>query len=154
MNEGELLDENLAEERLQESEFSIASACKRFANLIIDTICYYLVVILLVFFLTLIGLSRWITESSAPGNEPALYLFVFGVHFLYYSSLETIFGKTVGKMITKTKVVNQYGSRITFGEAAGRSLSRLIPFESFTFFRNHPVGLHDRLPKTRVVDDR
>jgi uncharacterized RDD family membrane protein YckC len=72
----------------------------------------------------------------------------------YYIGMESLFGKTFGKFITRTRVVNSAGGPPSFGQVVGRSLARFIPFEAFSFFggKGHPVGWHDSLSNTRVVD--
>lgn len=113
--------------------------------MIIDVICYYILMIILAVIFDLVGLG------IDFNNTLMVYAFGLPVHFLYHSSLETVFGKTVGKMITKTRVVDEGGDKINFSEAAVRSLCRFIPFEAFTFLGSG-LGLHDRLSKTRVIN--
>ena len=67
--------------------------------------------------------------------------------------MEFSLGKTVGKMLTKSTVVREDGGRITLGQAFGRSLCRLIPFDAFSFLGSTAVGWHDSISKTRVVKD-
>jgi len=73
---------------------------------------------------------------------------------LYYVVLEGLTGRTIGKLLTGTKVVAEEGGVPTFGQIVGRSLSRLIPFEPFSFLGKQPIGWHDTIPKTRVVKIR
>jgi hypothetical protein len=43
----------------------------------------------------------------------------------------------------------------TLPHLLGRTFSRIIPFEPFSFLdKNHPVGWHDSLSGTRVVSVR
>ncbi|MEK7253493.1 MAG: RDD family protein [Bacteroidota bacterium] len=73
----------------------------------------------------------------------------------YYLVTETIFnGKTIGKFITKTVVVNMDGSPVAFPTVLGRSFARLIPFEAFSFLGASGRGWHDTLTKTMVVDEK
>ncbi len=82
---------------------------------------------------------------------------------LYYVPFEFLFGKTLGKMVTKTKVVDLYGNKPTFKQIIIRYLVRLVPFEGLSFLggsRNlasddkyRPVGWHDRLSSTYVIDE-
>jgi uncharacterized RDD family membrane protein YckC len=75
---------------------------------------------------------------------------VFIVFIFYYTFFEGVFGRTVGKIFTKTKVVSQDGSRAKFGQVFIRTLIRLIPFEAFSFLGKDPLGWHDRWSKTMV----
>ena len=72
----------------------------------------------------------------------------------YHILMEYFLGKTVGKFVFKTKVVNKVGNRISIKEAVIRFISRLIPFE----FASLALGFdarawHDILSKTYVIDE-
>ncbi len=90
------------------------------------------------------------------GADPMLFIVVnaiFGllVTVLYYSLAEGYSGRTLGKLITGTKVVTESGEEATMSDCILRSLSRLVPFEAFSFLGSEPRGWHDRWTKTRVV---
>jgi ABC-type lipoprotein export system ATPase subunit len=71
---------------------------------------------------------------------------------MYYVLFEGIFGRTIGKMITGTKViVKDTRFKPSFLSIIIRSLSRVIPFEFLTFFSRHPAGWHDTFSNTLVV---
>ena len=54
-----------------------------------------------------------------------------------------------------TRVVSENGTDPTFGQVAGRTLSRFIPFEPLSvLFSNTHLGWHDSLSKTKVVATR
>lgn len=74
----------------------------------------------------------------------------FGYHLIF----EALFQRTVGKMLTGTKVVSVDGGKASFRALLGRTLARYIPFEplSFLFYGSYPTkGWHDRLSGTLVV---
>jgi uncharacterized RDD family membrane protein YckC len=73
---------------------------------------------------------------------------------IYYSLLEGAFAVTVGKLITGTRVVDTEGNRPSFGQIVGRTFSRLVPFDAFSFLSTPSVGWHDRWSGTRVVKIR
>ncbi|HRH98415.1 MAG TPA: RDD family protein [Prosthecobacter sp.] len=73
---------------------------------------------------------------------------------LYYTCFEGLFGRSVGKWITGTKVVGVAGTSLSFPKAALRSLCRLVPFEPFSFLGADATGWHDKWTCTRVVDLR
>lgn len=50
----------------------------------------------------------------------------FLVVILYYIVLDATTGKTIGKYIVKTKVVNAQGGKISWGQSIGRNLMRII----------------------------
>ena len=94
-----------------------------------------------------------------PALTPVSYthLDVYKRQLLYYVPMEGLFGFTVGKLVTGTRVVNAQGGRPTWGQAFGRTLCRLIPFEPFSLFfsKDGEVrGWHDSVPKTWVVRRR
>ena len=121
----------------------------RFANFIIDLITFYAGVFLISLVWALIVISN--------GSRPALnlgtaeqYLLSYVLYFLFYSIIEGASkGRTVGKLCTRTVVLKEDGSSITFNDAMMRSLCRLIPFEPFSAFGYHPW--HDSFSKTIVV---
>ncbi len=75
-----------------------------------------------------------------------------GINIVYYGLFETVSMRTTGKYITNTMVVNANGTRPDSMRIFIRTLCRLIPLEFITFFGRRPVGLHDGLSKTLVVD--
>lgn len=78
---------------------------------------------------------------------------VFGValFFVYYAFFEGLWSRTPGKWLFGTMVVREDGGEPSFGQVLGRTASRLIPFEAFTFLGSSGVGFHDSIPGTRVV---
>ncbi|MCA9249173.1 MAG: RDD family protein [Planctomycetales bacterium] len=133
----------------QPDKLRIASQGKRFANLIVDQFAYYVFSFLVGLVMALVG------AVDVLDSIPDL---VFGilVMLVYFVPQEAIFGRTLGKLITGTKVVDVQGRSPTFGQVIGRTLARMIPFEAFSFFggKGYPVGWHDSLSKTRVVTTR
>jgi len=69
----------------------------------------------------------------------------------YYLTCEFFFGRTVAKLITRTRVVSSDGGKSTLKQIAIRTVVRLVPFEIFSFFGTYPVGWHDKWSGTRVV---
>jgi uncharacterized RDD family membrane protein YckC len=114
----------------------------RFANLIIDSICRLL-------FALAVGVACGLAGIDV---RPMGVSFLFGLVtiFGYYVLLEGMFGFTVGKLITGTRVVALDGSKAKFGAVVGRTLSRFVPFEPFSFLGN-TAGWHDRWSGTRVI---
>jgi uncharacterized RDD family membrane protein YckC len=123
-----------------------ASHGRRFLNLIIDYVARLLVGVVLGGGLALAGVPL----HRYP------YLNIFGFTLLtyvgYYLVCESLFGATVGKLITRTRVVDEAGGRPRFMQILGRTLTRFVPFEPFSFFFGSGVlGWHDRWSGTRVV---
>lgn len=119
-----------------------ATKGQRFLNYIIDLTVYF--IIMFVFGLV------W---ALAVGDiSDGLNLLIsYGILFGYYTLLEGATGKTVGKMLTKTKVVRADNSAPGFSSAAIRALCRFIPFEQFSFLGEQARGWHDSITKTYVV---
>ncbi len=128
-----------------ESEISMEHATRwqRLANFIIDYIVYYALSFVAGMLLAIMGMAELLT------NKMFAYLVAIVVFVLYYSLAEGTSGRTVGKLITGTKVVKEDGSSVTFGDALKRSLSRLVPFEPFSALGYSPW--HDRWTDTYVV---
>lgn len=99
---------------------NIASTWKRILGGIIDVI---LVSLFFFFFVRIFG--KLLPDGTYHvGGFLAFIMFL--VIFLYYIVLEATTGKTVGKYIAKTKVVNAEGAKITWGQSIGRNLMRIV----------------------------
>ena len=127
------------------TETNTVSSGIRFLNFIIDSIIWLILAFICSLFIEIV---------LQPTNKSVItfyaYLLIFGTYLAYYAVMEIKFQKTVGKFITKTKVVTLQGARPKNGKIITRTFCRLIPFDriSFIFTTN---GFHDRLSKTTVV---
>jgi len=94
------------------------------------------------------------TPDGMSAFQVFCYFLGLIVALIYYCCFEVIFGRTVGKFLTGTKVVAEDGMQASAGQIFGRTLCRFIPFEAFSFFggAGRPVGWHDSISKTRVVE--
>lgn len=129
-----------------------ATRTKRFLNLLIDTVFFYIFMITIGVVAVLINPEAM--DSLAQTN-PLIDRLISTLLFVgYYVVFETWLGKTPGKMITKTRVVDEEGQQPGFKTILGRSFARIIPFDAFTFFKETPIGMHDRIAHTLVIDDR
>ena len=115
----------------------LASKGIRFANFIIDYIVQIVIGIVLG---VAIALFAELTGSHAVydfliESESRLSDYIFGIITLlvYYIVIEGLTGRSIGKFVTKTKVVTHDGEKPTFTDIIIRSLSRVIPFEQFSF---------------------
>ena len=79
------------------------------------------------------------------------YYFMGLVLFLYYLVLESINGRTPGKKLTISVVVDKDGQRPGFFQIFIRSLVRVTVIDCF-FIPFLDMPLHDYLSKTYVVD--
>lgn len=133
-------------------EFSMASKGLRFANYLIDVILFRILSYGIGY-----ALGMFLINTSIMDNQIVFTLFVILfelVLFVFYFALQEFLmkGRTIGKFITGTKVVLIDGNDPEFNAYLIRSVSRLVPFEQFSFFGE--IGWHDAWSKTRVVNVR
>ncbi len=122
-----------------------ASKEKRFLNFIIDYIVRFILI-------TVINiLLMFILVNSLLQNQLFVYLVAYVTTTLYYLLFEFYTGKTIGKLITKTIVVDENGNKPSFNSILWRTLSRLIPFDGLSFLGSSS-GWHDNLSKTLVIN--
>jgi uncharacterized RDD family membrane protein YckC len=150
--ENQLLDVGFREENMN---LEPVSSGKRFGNLLIDMVVWYIIAIVImgVFFASnpdaIDELGRETTNAQLTA-----YLIIYGTMIGYYFLSETLFkGRTIGKMITGCRAINTDGSTINAGTAIKRTLCRIVPFEHFSFLGN-PVGWHDKWTSTIVVSEK
>ncbi|MCB0835468.1 MAG: RDD family protein [Bacteroidetes bacterium] len=145
----------LNRDELLDGLFTPASTNKRLANYIIDTVLIYILALgFNSIYIIVINekLDLGVAENYLLSG---LGFFNFVLWALYYFILELGTGKSVGKMITKTRVVNEMGEPPDPKQIIWRSLARLIPFDVFTYLdKNPPRGWHDKLSKTQVAEDK
>jgi uncharacterized RDD family membrane protein YckC len=134
-------------EQIQKVDSNVVGSGIRFVNFLIDFIVWLILAFIVSF---IIGIF------VQPNDQGLLTLFgyvlIFGTFIAYYAIMEIKFQKTIGKFVTKTKVVKMNGEKPTDGDIITRTFCRLIPFDrlSFLFVKN---GIHDFLSKTKVVKD-
>jgi len=127
-----------------------ANSLSRFINFIIDYVAWYILSFIIA---TVLSLFMQPSLDSVIGTGIFVIIVVLGSFFLYFGFMEYKFQKTLGKFITKTKVVKETGKKPDLGDIMTRTFCRLIPLEqfSFLFFKS---GLHDRLSETMVIYDK
>ena len=120
----------------------------RFLNFIIDFFVWIILATIISFIL-----GFFIEPTSEGMIRLYGYILIFGTYIGYYAIMEIKFQKTVGKFITKTKVVKMNGEKPEKSDIFSRTVSRLLPFDpiSFLFMKN---GIHDILSKTRLAKDK
>ncbi len=139
-----------------EDYYERSSAGKRLANYLIDLVLFYILLFVLGFVLALLSPSFrgiLINESSGFGLfDRFITLLLYAV---YMSAVEALFhGKSLGKLITKTKAVNLDGSQITTAKAFERGFSRAVPFCVFSAFGNPSNPWQDRWTNTMVINEK
>lgn len=126
----------------KEFEAKKVNAVTRFFNFIIDTIVWFIIVAILTNPL----------DAKDPMQIVVGYFIFFASYIGYYALMETKYQKTIGKLITKTKVVNKNGTKPQGGDILRRTFCRLIPFDRISFLFT-PNGFHDRLSDTTVIKE-
>lgn len=127
-----------------------ATLAKRFLNLLLDIIGFYV-------FVFFVGITLGFASEGAGqdiyGDHSNLFFEYFLSYFcylIYYTLLEgATKGRSLGKLITGTVAVKNDGSAITRKDALMRSLCRLVPFEAFSAFGYAPW--HDKWTDTTVI---
>jgi len=143
----------------RKTNFQVASKEKRIGNYIIDRIGYYVFAFLVGSIYGILSNLSGVVDDLGVLEESSIlriedYIFGIVVITIYYTLQEYFLkGKTLGKFITKTRAVTEDDQPLTFGNAIGRSLCRLIPFEAFSFLGESESGWHDRFSKTKVILD-
>ncbi len=120
-----------------------APAWKRFINYIIDSLLFY-------FFINIVFFYPVRNNLFSP-----VYAVLIGIIFFiaYIIICEFKFGKTLGKLITGTRVITKDGNLPKLRSIIMRAFSRFIPFNSWvTLFTG--LSLHDRTSETRCVEDK
>jgi len=128
-----------------------ATVGQRFINYLIDIFIFYLVIFVLG---AVAGLMLGDVEAEGETlfGMPVLieYLLIYALLIGLYTFLETATkGRSIGKIITKTRAIREDGSNVNFNDALKRSLIRCIPFEQFSAFGGRPW--HDRWSNTKVI---
>lgn len=90
------------------------------------------------------------------GYDTFLELFAYGItRFFYYLLFESLFQKTIGKMLMRIRVINyeDFG-KPDFDKIFVRTLSRFIPLYQFSLINKDSHGWHDKISDTIVVKDK
>src|SRR5262245_33640262 len=150
---------DLAAEAMIPREIKIASQGKRFLNLIVDNIVIQILSTVVGFMFGIVYAVAKVSSGSAiaPHDEQRMQLIGFLLGLIvavgYFVITESLFQRSLAKFLTGTLVVTADGRRPTLNQIVGRSFARLIPFEAFSFLGgNQPVGWHDSLSGTRVIN--
>jgi uncharacterized RDD family membrane protein YckC len=115
----------------------------RAGNFIIDILVLLVIIVLFTYLI-------WFVYPDITDTDSAAFdVLASTTFFLYYFLSEFFFGKTVGKILTKTIVLDKNGNKPKTFNLVVRSLVRLIPVESITFLFG--LGFHDLVSGTVVV---
>ncbi len=138
-----------------------ASKGNRFANYIIDGILIRVIIFGAAFVVSSVYYyfadDTSVVDDFIYKEEPInpfldILLTAFITVLLYFLLELLTKGRSVGKYVTKTKIVLEDGSQPKAVDYLKRSFSRIIPFEPFSFLGDEGRGWHDTISKTYVVD--
>ena len=116
----------------------------RFGNYLVDLVAF------IVLFMLHVVIIELVFNTSPDPESPWLGIYYLVLLFGYFFLFEYFFGKTPGKFLTKTKVVDMNGEWPGGKKLLIRTLCRFIPFDNFSFLFG-PLGWHDSFSGTMVV---
>lgn len=117
-----------------------ASKGARLVTLLIDWFA-----ILVIMFGIGIAMAVFDIQSDQLGN-----VLGWAVMIGYYVGFEFLISATPGKLVTRTRVVGEDGSKPSLLRIFGRTLMRFVPFEPFSLAFGDRAW-HDSASRTRVV---
>lgn len=117
---------------------------KRFGHYLIDLIILYAVNFGIGFMFATIDPYTASTIPDLTWNVVSMLITA-----IYYFSLEATMGTSIGKLVTNSVVIDEFGEKPDNATLLGRSFARIIPFEALSCLGER--GWHDTLSKTYVV---
>lgn len=136
--------------------FQEASKGKRFLNYLFDycaIIGLAAVLGILVAIMEEMGILSGAVYKLQHISKLEDYVFTAMLSVFYYVTTEAFFGRSLGKLITGTKVISDAGTKPSYLAILGRSLSRCVPFDGLSFLLASR-GWHDSWSSTQVIDVR
>ncbi|HCA07883.1 RDD family protein [Chryseobacterium sp.] len=127
-----------------------ASKGARFANYMIDLIAFYIVFFVIMLIITLINpaYGRWFANT-----HDLLQRLIGIISYTLFSFLieAATGGRSLGKLITGTKVIMTDGEKPSVGDYFLRNIIRgIVLIDQLSFFGEN--GLHDSWSNTRVIN--
>lgn len=125
---------------------------RRFTNWFVDVIVRMILIELVGLAVEWLGVSEEFSEEFLESTTFVLLDFALGllVAFTYYFVFEVTTGRTLGKYLTGTRVVDTLGNKPSTKAIVVRTLCRAIPFEILSFLPSDS-GWHDSFSGTKVV---
>jgi len=136
---------------MTEKRFTLARKEQRIINVVIDMATMFVIWLFLTFILIRMGFDMPIKDETGEEVPLIPIIILVPIFWTYYIATEHVFQQSLGKLITKTKVVSVSGNKPSFLQIIFRTLSRSIPFEYFSYLVT-VEGIHDRISKTRVIE--
>lgn len=121
---------------------------KRILNFLIDGVFIQLISFFIIFILIII--SKRNNKIMEIDSDTIL----FPTYIFYYFCSECIFYTSIGKWITKTKVIDKEGNVPSLFQMLKRNFLRtLIPIDLISFlFNEEGTGFHDKYSNTVLVN--
>ena len=137
----------------------LANKGARFFNFVIDQIIIIFIAICISILLDVIYFLQTDIDNTnesfiSENNRLSEYLFISLITFIYYFLSEAYTGRTIGKWITGTLMVDSNGEKPSYSVILKRSFLRLIPFENISFLGHRARGWHDQYSDTYVVNKK
>ena len=119
----------------------------RFINFLIDMLAISIIAIIVIIILK--NYLPSFREYSVQNNR----LITFILYFLYYFIFELLASTTIGKLITKTKIVDIKSlDRPAAIKILVRTICRFIPLEGLSIFLNDKKLIwHDQISGTTII---
>ncbi len=130
----------------QGKQYQIAAMPTRLLNYIIDQSVF----VMLILAHPYVGIN--IKLEDLQKASPSMLMYLMLLNTAYYLICELAFSKTIGKMITRTRVVDTEGEKPKPATVIIRSLCRNLPLDNVSFLL-FAKGWHDQLSNTTVVHD-
>ena len=143
-------------ERLEIEGLKVASITKRAVAMAIDDFLISLLVIIAFFD----SFSNAKTYEELMRLTDSLFLYILAAYTLYHWIFVAIYGKTIGKMIVKIKIIDaQTFDKPTFLKAfirsAVRNFDEMFFYLGMLYALTNPLTqtIHDKISKVVVIDD-
>ena len=130
-----------------DADAPLAGRGRRLVTFLFDFAFFHALPFVIGLVLALTGFGDWI--ETLTGLEERV--FGIAVFLAYYLLAEVLFGRSLGKHITGTRVVSAGGRAPTKGQLMKRTFARLVPFEFLSVFRASQLMWHDDWSGTRAV---
>lgn len=120
----------------------------RFANYIVDSIICNFAGSAASFFLD--ESSSLVDDNSILMASVLLPIVISIVYYIFFEHYNN--GQTIGKLLTGTKTLTKKGAKPSLQRIIGRTLSRYIPFDAFSYLGDSKSGWHDSISGTIVIN--
>lgn len=129
-----------------------ASQGIRFLNYLIDLALFYILIMAFFFIWALISSNPDDLIDDLENANPFLDQIITMICYALYMMITEIIlkGRSLGKLITGTRVVTIDGNQPTTNDLFTRNISRAVPFDQLSFLGNN--GWHDKWSDTRVIN--